>query len=339
MSNWYRNNYPSIRRLAMAAPFALMKTKPPTRKTLGPVYGPKPKPNQPRPIRRRRRRAPMKKSSKTSTLASRIRKLETRQTDTLSKVIYKYDTKDNLRPDAGEARYGYQNAVGSAQIELALAQCRYFNPSSPGTLITGSLATPTFAQNILVSASSQMIIKNNYQVPCIVTYGVAFPREDTSIQPNLARTNGLTDVGNPDSASTLISFNDSPQFRELWRYRGRSKYLRPGQQIIVKHFQKQFNYDPALQDSQTATYQNKVKSAVYLFRCQGILGHDGVVASEQGMLPAGIDVYVTTTYIITYNSGGASIRTIHLNETASQSFTNTPVVSQPVVDNQSYSIG
>lgn len=274
MSDWYTRNYPALRRMAVATPFALMKSKLYTKKSTGSVYGPKAMPKNYRKKKpmNRRRRAPMKKSSATPTLASRVRQLETRQKDTTSKLIYKYD------------------------------------------------------------------IKNNYQIPCIVTFGVAFPKEDTSITPNAAFTNGLADIGNPDSTSTLLSFKDSPQFRELWSVKLRSKLLRPGQQIIVKHFQKQFTFDPSLQDSHGMTYQRNVKSAVFLYRCQGVLGHDSTVVTEQGILPSGIDVYISTTYIITYNSGGASIKTIVLSENATQTFTNTPVVSQPVQDNQSYSL-
>lgn len=287
---------------------------------------------KPKPVKRRMRKVG------TKSVSSRVKSLEQRQRDTMSLLIYKYDVKDTLKPSVGSATYGYQDAVGTTSIELAIAQCRYFDPSNPGTLVTGSLASPTYFQNILISAKSQMIIKNNYQVPCVVTYGVAYPKKDTSITPNLARTNGLTDVGNPDSSSTLISYRDSPQFNDLWRVKLVNKLLKPGQQIIVKHRCKQFAYDPSLQDSHNQTYQRNTKSSVFIYRCQGVLGHDTTVTSEQGMLPAGIDVYVSTNYYITYNSGGASIRTVVLNENASQSFTNGGVVSQMVVDNQSYSL-
>lgn len=292
------------------------------------------------------KKAPYKKPSykkktyvkRASNVVSRIRTLEKRTADTMSKLIYKFDTKDTLRASASTAVYGYRDAVATATIELALAQARYFDPSTPGTLITGSLASPTFQQNIMVSAFSNCIIKNNYQVPCYVTYGVAFPKDDTNIDPSTARTNGLTDVGNPDQGSTLLSFRDSPQFVDLWSYKSRSKVLKPGDQLTISHGQKQFTYDPSFQDSHSLTYQRKTKSALFVYRCQGILGHDSAVSTEQGMLPAGFDVYVTTTYYITYNSGGASVRTIVLNETASQSFTNGGVVSQIMVDNQAYSV-
>lgn len=289
-------------------------------------------------IRPRLNRRKIKGMRRGTRLLQRVAKLERSQNDSLSKLVYKYDDKDTLRPTVGQATYGYKDAVGTTAIELALAQLRFFDPSAPGTLITASLATPTFSQKIYVSAYASCIIKNNYQVPCVVTYGVAFPKEDTSITPNAARSNGLTDVGNPDPASTLISYKDSPQFRDLWACKLISKQLKAGETLIMKHGQKPFTYDPALQDSHSQTYQKTTKSAVFLYRCQGILGHDTAVTTEQGMMPAGIDVYISTTYYISYNSGGAAVKTIVLNESASQSFTNGGVISQLVVDNQSYSI-
>nr|QXP07651.1 MAG: putative capsid protein [Arizlama virus] len=285
-------------------------------------------------------RKPMRylKSKKKNTMKKRLKNLERAHNDTMSKLIFKYDTKDTIRVAAGTAGYGYKSSISGALIESAISNCRYFDPSNPGTLITASLATPTYKQNILVSASSSMVIQNNYQVPVVVTFGLAFPRRDTSIDPTSAMQNGLVDVGNPDNTSTLVSYKDSPQFRDLWKVKLRSKVLKPGQKVVYKHFQKAFTYDPALADSHNMSFQKVTKSAVWIYRVQGILGHDSSVSSEQGMLPAGIDAYFNTNYIVTYDSGGASIRTIVLSENASQTFTNGGVVSQIVADNQAYSI-
>lgn len=298
------------------------------------VYRPKPVVYRRRP--KRKKGGKMAKKPRNS-VARRLRALEVKQTDTTSKLVYKYDDKDTLRPTSGQATYGYKDAVGTTAIELAIAQCRYFDPSNPATLITGSLAAPTYQQKIAISVFAKCIIKNNYHVPCVVTCGIAYPKEDTSITPNAARTNGLTDVGNPDPASTLISYKDSRQFRDLWYVKLKSKYLAPGDQIIMTKKQGRFTYDPSLQDSHSQTYQKTTKSAVFVYRCQGILGHDTAVSTEQGMLPAGIDVYIESIYYIQYNSGGAAIKTIVLNESASQTFTNSGVVSQQTVDNQAYS--
>lgn len=282
------------------------------------------------------KKAPYKSTG--SSLKKRLSNLEKASKADTSKLIYKYDEKGTVRPTVASASYSENNAFSIATLELALANLRFFDPSTPGTLITASLASPTFQQRIMVSAVSAYVVKNNYQVPCVITYGCVKPREDTSQTPNVARTNGLTDTGNPDATSTLLSWKDSPQYNQLWSGKLITKTLKPGQQVVIKSYVKSFMYDPALFDTHNLTFQRKNKSSVFICRCQGVLGHDTAVSTEQGMLPAGVDCYITTVYTISYNSGGAAVRTIVLNELASQSFTNAGVISQTVQDNQSYSI-
>lgn len=294
------------------------------------------KPAQKPPMRRK----PMVKKPVARTLKARVKNLEKKVSNTSSILIYKTDTSETLRPAASQALYGEQSAVSIANIESAITNCRFFDPSNPSTLITGSLGTPTYAQNIRVSVYSRLVITNNYQVPCVITCGVAMPRNDTNISVNQSLINGWTDVGGPAQASTLISYKDSPQFLQVWRVvrKLRSKLLKPGESYILKYGQKTFTYDPAFTDSETESYSRKNNSAQFCYRVQGVLGHDTTVSTEQGMAPAGIDIYCENVITVYYNSGGASIKTIVLNEGADQSFTNAAVVSQPVVDNQSYSV-
>lgn len=273
-------------------------------------------------------------------LARKVARLESQMKNTTSKLVYKWDNKDTLRASAGTAVYGWAYGIGTNIIEQALAQARYFDPTNPGTLITGSLATPTYQQSIDVSVFTKCLITNNYQVPVMVTYGIVTPKGDVTLSPNSALGAGLTDQGNPDSSSTLISYRDSKLFTDLWKVKSKlySKVLMPGKSINLTHAQSRFMYDPSYTDSETETFVEKNKNAVFIYRIQGTLSHDSSVSTEQGMSPAGIDVYVHSVYTIKYNSGGASINTIVLAENASQSFTNAAVRSQVVVDNQSYSI-
>lgn len=284
-------------------------------------------------------RAYVPKRTKGKKLSVKVRALEKKLKDETSLIIYKYDDKDTLRATSSSTQYGYKSAVSNATIELALAQARFFDPANPGTLITASLASPTFTQKCLISCYSALYIQNNYQVPCVVTYGVAFPRVDTSISPNSALSQGLADCGNPDATSVLINFKDSQEFNRLWRVKLITKRLKPGQMVKLVHKQKGFTYDPSFIDSHTLTYQRETKSAVFVYRVQGVLGHDTSVATEQGFLGSGVDINVRSVYRVHYNSGGASVKTIVLNENSTQTFTNAGVVSeQPVADNVSYSV-
>lgn len=280
------------------------------------------------------------RKTRKQSLKKRLSRLEKKVSNETSLIIYKYDSKDTVRPTAGSASYSSRSALDNQLIELALGQARFFDPATPGTLITASLATPTFSQKVLFSVYSTCVIKNNYQIPCMVTFGVVLPKLDTSDPPQTTWAAGLVDQGNPDNTSTLLNWSDSTQMSEVWTVKGkwRTVVLAPGRQVTMTYFTKPFTYDPSYTDSYTSTVSKRTRSAIFAYRVQGLLGHDTSVSSEVGMAPAGVDVYVRNDMKVQYNSGGASVKTIILNENASQSFTNGAVVSQLLVDNQAYSV-
>lgn len=275
------------------------------------------------------------------TLKKRVSRIEKEIKEDISKVIYIKDTKDTVRPGMGGALNGYRNIVDIADIELALAQARFFDSSTPGTLITASLASPTYTQSIGVSVVSNVRIINNYQVPCRLTYAVIMPKVATNTTPTTAWTNGLTDSGNPSNTSYLLTMKDSTEFIDTYKVKKKWKsvVLSPGEQVTVKHVQKMFDYDPSYFDTNTQSFQPKAHSAMVFYRVHGVFGHDTSTPTEQGILPAGIDVHHVSRYIVSYNSGGAAVKTIVLSQGASSSFTSGGVVSQmPIPDNVTYSI-
>lgn len=274
------------------------------------------------------------------TLVKRVRNLERRVRDEDSLLTYKVSAKDKLNPSVNQASYGFASCLSISNIEAAAANARFFDPAAPGTLVTASLVTGTYSSKFRVQARCTITIKNNYQVPCILHVGMVSPRTATNTSPNTAFTNGLTDQGAPSSSSPMLHWSDSRQFNELYKITRKIKkiLLMPGAQRTFTHKQASFVYDPSYFDTQTETYNPKARSRLWIYRCQGVPGHDTSVTTEQGLLPAGFDVYAADTYTIHYNSGGATLKTIVLSEGASTSFTNAGVVSQVVVDNQSYSL-
>lgn len=282
--------------------------------------------------------APRPKGKKT--LVKRVKNLERRVRDEDSILTYKVSAKDTLRPSVNQAFYGYASCLSIANIEAAAANARFFDPATPGTLVTASLVTGTYGSKFRLSARCSITIKNNYQVPCIVHVGMVAPRFATSTSPNQAYTNGLTDQGNPTSGSPMLHWSDSKQFTDTYKITRKIKkiLLMPGAQRTFVHKQASFLYDPSYFDTNTETYQSKARSRLWIYRCQGVPGHDTAVSTEQGILPSGIDVYAADVYTIHYNSGGATLHTIVLSEGAATAFTNAGVVSQIVADNQSYSI-
>lgn len=223
-------------------------------------------------------------------------------------------------------------------VESVLAQLRYYNPSTPSTLVTADGTTGTYSKSFLFkSIVVKTKIRNNYQVPCIVRTYNCIPKTDTSTDPATAFTQGLADVGNPTSSSQLVYISDSPQFSDLWKcLKSTKNLLMPGDEIDIYHKAPAFHYDPSYGDSNTDTYQPSMKSNALLIRVDGILGHD-ISADEQGFLQAGIDYTVDRIALVEYQAG-ADIEYVYVTD-SSDSFTNGGVVSsKPVADNQAYSV-
>lgn len=224
------------------------------------------------------------------------------------------------------------------QMETVLGQLRFFNPSSPGTLIQGNGSTGTYFRKFnFKTIASKCKVTNNYQVPCQVTVMCATVRLDTNINPATAYQDGLADIGAPSATSNLVYWSDSPQFSELWKITKQTKkVLQPGKTLTLRHALKDIMYDVSLSDSHNLTYQKDLKSFVWIVQIQGVQGHD-TSADQQGTLPAGVDVQADYTYVVSYDAG-IDLKFLYVTD-SSTGFTNGGVVSEkPVADNIAYSV-
>ncbi len=223
-------------------------------------------------------------------------------------------------------------------VEDALSQLRYLDPGT-GALATVAGATGSFQKEFYFkSLWSRCDAHNNYQVPVQITLYCLVPKEDTSITPEDAFTQGLTDVGNPSATSTLIFPSDSPQHRDLWRIqKSKTMMLQPGRCVSLTFKGKKFQYDPSLGDSHADTYQPRFASHTFAVRIQGPVGHD-TVASEVSTLQCGVDLVINHRAEIKY-AAGADIEFIDISDNMSTAFSNKGCVSaKPVADNQGYSV-
>lgn len=224
-------------------------------------------------------------------------------------------------------------------IETALANLRYWSEAT-GAYVDASPTTTASNELTIKRVSSKLICRNNYQIPCHVEVYCCVPKDDTSIDPVLAFTNGLTDQDAPSSSSALIYLTDSDQFNSLWKIKSSMKrQLNPGQQLVMTYsHNKPFQYDPSLVDSHNLTYQSKYQSHVYVIRTSGVLSHDTVVANEVGFAQSAVDIHRDLTVVVEYDSGGPSLNDFVALDNSS-TFTNGAVCSNnPVVDNQAYSV-
>lgn len=230
----------------------------------------------------------------------------------------------------------YAEGGSIAHLEAAMASLRYFDPGT-NALVTAAPTTGTYHRDIIASVTNKILIRNNYQVPCKLRLYACRPKDDTSISATTAFSNGLTDQGNPSATSPLVFLTDSSQFNELWKIdQSKMVVLQPGQECIHSYHIKEFDYDFALGDSHSLSYQSKYNGFNYVIRLEGILGHDTAI-DEQGTLQAAVDVQIDSTYKFRYDAG-KDLEDYSVTDN-SDTFTNAGVVSnKPVSDNQQYSV-
>lgn len=122
-------------------------------------------------------------------------------------------------------------------------------------------------------------MKNNYNIPVLVTCYVLVPKEDTNKNPVLAIEQGVANL--PVAPPTValvpqdmkVKLGDANVFRELWRVlKKRNFYIYPGKQKSLKTFRTGFDYDPSLTDSHGDTYNVTNRSTSILFNIKGAFG-------------------------------------------------------------------
>ena len=164
---------------------------------------------------------------------------------------------------------------------------RYFNPAT-NALVTADPSVGTFHNDITVeTVVYQCLARNNYQVPVNLRIYACVPRHDTQISTKSYFDAGLLDQGNPSGTSPLVYPSDSQILMEQWKFvKSVKKVLNPGQSCEVSYAIKRFEYDFSQADHHNDPYQTKYNGFNWLFRLEGVLGHDTSV-DEQGTLPSG----------------------------------------------------
>lgn len=274
---------------------------------------------------------------KKKTLKKQVKELKRIAEADRGTLVYRVRDATDVIAAVNQQSYS-SHAVGSTtQFEAVLAQLKYYDPTTPGTLLTADGASGTYSKEFLFDTLyAKACARNNYQVPARVTMYILKLKTDTSITPSNAYSDGLVDVGNPTASSPLVFVSDSQQFNDLYSiFKTKSRILQPGQEMCISHGEKAIMYDPSFVDAHSHTTQKRYKAFYIFIRVEGVIGHD-TTADEQGMLGAGIDYYVDKKFVVKYQAG-ADIHTIYIDDNAS-GFTNSGVVSaKPVSDNLSYS--
>lgn len=251
--------------------------------------------------------------------------------------IQSYSMKSAVNAQAclvvGEASYTWQ-------LEQVIKNLKFFDPSNPSTLLTADLGAGTYARNIMFKSISSFIeCRNNYKVPCDLDVYLCKVKDDTNNSPLIAWSAACADNGNLTNTQQLGQYpTDYNLVNDLWKlklaHKGR---LEAGESIKLFHGENDIEIDPATMDSHTLTYQKEWKSYCFLFIVKGVIGHDSVVATEQTLLPAGVDIYERNVYNIVYNAG-AHLKRIHVVNNMDATFTTDGLLSnKPQSVNQIFS--
>lgn len=226
-------------------------------------------------------------------------------------------------------------------LEAAMVGFRYFDPATPGTLVTAASGTGTYQRDVHVkSLYTKILIRNNYQVPCTVTLYLCTNKSDTDITVNATLTNGMTDQNNPTINSPLIHLTDSDQFNDLYAVKKYKKvHLDVGKEFSLGYGKKDFWYDPSLNDSHGLNFQARWGACQWHVKVEGVLGHDsGAAVQEVNTLRAGVDLMIDTKYVFEYDAG-VNLNDFSIDNNATASFNGTTGVcaNKAVADLQGFS--
>ncbi len=244
-------------------------------------------------------------ADKVKALSRKVRKIERAvKTDT---ALHTVRVVKSSRLNAPQNQSGLLNQTGNdiSEVESALSNLRYYDPSNPTVLQVADFTSGTFSKEILVKAASSSIdIRNNYRIPCECRVYICEPKSDTSLTPTTTFTNGMADQGNPLTTSINAFPTDSEQFNAIWRVKKVVKRtLKGGDQFSVSHNSGSFIYDPSVADSHALNFQSAYKPVVFLVRVQGIISHDDAAVGNQGTNEAAVDVLRRIKYVFQYDAG------------------------------------
>lgn len=229
----------------------------------------------------------------------------------------------------------------TSSIESDIANLRYYDPATPGTLVTANAATGTYSRDVHISSTYHKLnLCNNYEVPCRVTVYYCGVKEDTSQNMGTVYAAGITDqvVTSADQTEPLIFPFELDMVKSLWRQiKTKTRILQPGQEMTCTYSTGSFDYEPAVVDTHNLNFQRNYRGFQWFVRVEGVTGHDSAVTTEQGTLQAGVDACAERIVRITYDAG-VNLNDISFNDQAA-GFTNGGVISnKPANDNQSFSL-
>nr|UOF82661.1 putative capsid protein [Cressdnaviricota sp.] len=284
-------------------------------------------------------KAPIKKNSKKA-LIKRVQRVEKKVAKLDSLHTFKKCSVGTLDPAQNVCKWADNYRCTGSDIETAFAGLRYYDPATPGTLITAALGTGTFCRQFLMNCYAQLIVKNNALIPADVIVYLAKAKQSTSTSVTSAMDGALADLGGVVKESTMIFMKDCmAEVRPYWDVKVAKKVrLQPGAEIKLTYNTGEFEYDPATFDLVSSTYNPDYKTFGWIIRTQGVLAHDKTTTTNVGTSSARVDYYLKEVYSCKYNSGGPELETILVSDGLT-AMAAGPVVSQLSMRNQELALG
>lgn len=268
-------------------------------------------------------------------VARKVQKLSDQVSANTSTYIKKYRICDSLLcASSNVVNYAVIQVNTKPVIEAVIDSVKYFDPSVPGTLINVDLTSATFQQEVRFSnVYSRCQVRNNYSVPAKVTIYFCKNKKDTSINPDTAISNSLTDMSNALITSPMIYPSDMHEFGDLWSIsKSSTMVLEAGQELVMSNSLPSFKFDISHADDHALTYQRYFHGSCYLIRLEGVVGHGATSGTSRGK--AGIDYCVDRHHTVKY-SGGSDIIYLEVSDN-SETVVGNNTVSQLANEQATY---
>lgn len=222
--------------------------------------------------------------------------------------------KDPINIDAPQNEQKAIVIDGSSKtlVEASLAFLRYYDPSTPGTLIIADATTGTFSKKVLFkSLTSSLAVRNNGVGDTSYTVYLCRPKDDTNQTVIDAWTAGLLDQSYDDGGtalditSTMTYPSDFALVKALWHVkRVCTKRLQPGTQFSVSHTEKDMIYNPAVADTHALEYQKEYKAFQWVVVATGGIAQDTTTGTNIGYAHSSNTAIIRDlSYKVDYNAG------------------------------------
>lgn len=290
--------------------------------------------------KRRTGRVSRGRRSRPKNLTKKVNTLTKRVNSALGTLTYRSIVAGRLLAANNLQNFGEYIINNASTNETVIAQCRYYDIQDPATLDVVSGATGSFQRTFdFISASSTLTLRNNYQSNCKATVYCLRVKDDTSIGPATAYTNGLADNASDTAGTSILSYlTDSVQLTHLWKVLKKYSFnLAPGGEAQCSVGIKGYKYDPSLFDSHNTEHNTKFNAHTWMVFINGVLAHDSA-ADEQGIQQVGVDVALYKVFKVKYPAG-AQLHFVYTTAAGLDAPANGFLQSiQPVPDNLAYSV-